>query len=53
VDNPDAYSPVEVEYAADLLVCKYASAFGADDVSFNLNTVNKMKNAMFQVLTST
>lgn len=47
VDNPTAYSPVEVEYAADLLVCKYASAFSDGEDSFNLNRVNKMKDAMF------
>lgn len=39
------YKPVVVEYAADLLVNKYASAFENDDVILNLNRVNKLQTA--------
>jgi hypothetical protein len=45
------FDPVEVEYAADLLVNKYASAFENDDVILNLNRVNKLRDGMFQLLT--
>ena len=48
IDNPDSYKLVEVEYAADLMVCKYSSGFDDNDNSnFNLNKINKLKNAMF------